>query len=185
MEEIEETHRMIQQMEELVALTPGDPELLQTLSDLYDLLNIQLVQANTNQPSEDEEQQQGELFEEMLSPGSNVIYKSQQENEEVWKPGQVIKQTDGAKGRQWEVSTLEGVIITVDLQNIRPSQYHNQVVTKAEHSDNESVTETSSMNEEELDDQFDIVPKHWGGWEAHSTGFASRMMSKMGYVPVR
>jgi hypothetical protein len=29
------------------------------------------------------------------------------------------------------------------------------------------------------------VPKHWGGWEAHSTGFASRMMSKMGYVPVR
>ncbi|KAI8883059.1 hypothetical protein K501DRAFT_333581 [Backusella circina FSU 941] len=180
MEEIEETHVMIQQMEELLAATPEDAELLQALSDLYDILNKQLSQANTNQQQPEEQElydtEWESIAEELLINGSIVLYRSQEETGEQWKTGQITQRLDGP---QWQVCTLESTIITVGLQDIRPFQQDNST----DHSDNESITELNSQQEEEHDDQFDIVPKHWGGWEAHSTGFASKMMSKMGYVP--
>ncbi|GAA5795817.1 hypothetical protein HPULCUR_001179 [Helicostylum pulchrum] len=94
----------------------------------------------------------------------------------LWKLGCI---TDQLSSTRWRVKLKStGTEIGVDIENL--------TLFKCLDDDNES-SESGSESEPEHNSRNNIKQKEesWGGWEAHTTGFASKMMKKMGYVDGR
>lgn len=93
----------------------------------------------------------------------------------LWKLGYI---TDQLSSTRWRVKLKStGTEIGVDIENL--------ALFKCLDDDNESSESESVESEPEHNRQkFKRKEESWGGWQAHTTGFASKMMKKMGYVDV-
>lgn len=94
-----------------------------------------------------------------------------QEGEDVWKLGNII---DQPHGQIWRVRLKGGRkrdIMTVDMEHIMAFKSLSD-----EESQDEGESDVVSV--ERVSDQ------KWGSWLPYTTGFAVKMMKKMGYVEV-
>jgi hypothetical protein len=108
---------------------------------------------------------------EMNSIPHNLDYETnvwcKRPDDVLWKLGYI---TDQLSSTRWRVRLKStGVETGVDSENL--------VLFKC--LDDESESESESEPE-----QNKRKEESWGSWEAHTTGFASKMMKKMGYVDV-
>ncbi|KAL0091369.1 hypothetical protein F4703DRAFT_1838847 [Phycomyces blakesleeanus] len=113
----------------------------------------------------------------------------------VWQVGRIVGQ-DGSTDNQWRVQCASDMstLHTLGIESIMPYKIHD---TKNDTTDNDTTTSDNDDNEHYVDGQND--PEHesehesdhelervdleeFGGWQAHTNGFASKMMKKMGYV---
>lgn len=100
-------------------------------------------------------------------------------NADIWKLGNIIDQLHGPR---WRVRLRDATKkrITVDIEHIMPfkslleEEYNDDEQEEWSESDRESVI----VEEQTQDNQA------FGGWQVHTTGFAAKMMKKMGYVEV-
>lgn len=126
-----------------------------------------------------------------LEYGKKVWCKK--EGDEIWKLGNIIDQLHGPRWRvrlkkkNKEPREKKRAILNVDLDHIMPfkglGNYDSEDGDKEEwsESDRESVYD---------DDEITAVGNSyiradestWGSWQVHTTGFAAKMMKKMGYV---
>lgn len=119
------------------------------------------------------------------------VWCKEKDTQDLWLLGNIIDQLHGPR---WRVRLKDSKKrIRVDIEHIMPfksilnDESNNDQEDMGEWSesdygdttDNESVTdeEVYSVTASRLDDAF-------GSWQSHTTGFAAKMMKKMGYVQV-
>ncbi|RCI04817.1 hypothetical protein CU098_010070 [Rhizopus stolonifer] len=104
---------------------------------------------------------------EQLQYGKRVLCK--EKNQDIWKMGNIIDQLYGPR---WRVRLKDKKRIQVDMEHIMPVK---NVLDDQSSDSSEEWSESDQEEREKPNDEF-------GGWQAHSTGFAAKMMAKMGYV---
>ncbi|KAI8353208.1 hypothetical protein BD560DRAFT_217267 [Blakeslea trispora] len=107
---------------------------------------------------------------EQLQYGKPVLCK--QKDQVVWKRGRIIDQLHGAHWRVRLNDTKQ--CIQVDMEQIMP-------LKDLLHEDTADQIEEWSESERE-EEVVEKASDEFGGWQVHTTGFAARMMAKMGYV---
>lgn len=99
------------------------------------------------------------------------------EGEDIWRLGHIIDQLHGPNWRVQLKGGRKREILNVDLEHIVPFRSLDDADSHDE--------EWSESYRESVDDHIiEVQDKKWGSWQAHSTGFAAKMMKKMGYVEV-
>ncbi|KAI8063027.1 hypothetical protein BDF21DRAFT_496933 [Thamnidium elegans] len=115
---------------------------------------------------------------EMDSISHNLNYETKvwckRPDDVLWKLGYI---TDQLSATRWRVKLKStGVEMGVDIENL----------TLFKCLDDEPESESESESEPEHGNHtIKCKEESWGSWEAHTTGFASKMMKKMGYVDGR
>ncbi|KAK4518880.1 uncharacterized protein ATC70_009105 [Mucor velutinosus] len=116
------------------------------------------------------------------------VWCKEKDSQDIWQLGNIIDQLHGPR---WRVRLKDSKKrIRVDMEHIMPfksllddedENNHQQDMGEWSESDHGDTTDTESAVEDDPviasrpDDTF-------GSWESHTTGFASRMMKKMGYI---
>ncbi|KAI8981038.1 hypothetical protein BDB01DRAFT_795092 [Pilobolus umbonatus] len=120
---------------------------------------------------------------DMLHPGNKIWYK--EEGMELWKSGVLV---DAMDDTCWHIEirdpqTKKRKYITVQIENMIPYKSLDDEVSDEEESVETDVSDFVK-DDSVKDDSVDILstPSGWGEWQAHTTGFAAKMMKKMGYV---
>lgn len=108
----------------------------------------------------------------------------------VWKLGNIIDQLHGPR---WRIRLRDNTKkrFNVDIEHIMPFK---SVLDEGNNDDEQE--EWSESDRESIDDDNTILVSEgmimdrskentFGGWQSHTTGFAAKMMKKMGYIEVK
>jgi hypothetical protein len=129
-----------------------------------------------------------------LQYGKKVWCKK--EGDDLWKLGNIIDQLHGPRWRvrlkKREARQPKRNILNVDADHIMPfkslgddNSYDDENEEWSE-SDRESVDDYKPNKDDIIIDKSNrLYDQSWGSWQVHTTGFAAKMMKKMGYVEVR
>ncbi|KAG2202886.1 hypothetical protein INT47_008918 [Mucor saturninus] len=111
-----------------------------------------------------------------LQYGKKVWCKK--ESDDVWKLGNIIDQLHGPKWRVRLKGSRKRDIVNVDMEHIMAFK------SLDDHGESEDEDEEWSESDVEPVDEVTTVvtDKKWGDWLPYTTGFAAKMMKKMGYV---
>lgn len=121
------------------------------------------------------------------------VWCKQDDSQDIWQLGNIIDQLHGPR---WRVRLRDSKKrIRVDIEHIMPykslldendESSQQQDMGEWSESDHGDTTDAESVTEE---DEPVVVASRatdtFGSWESHTTGFASKMMKKMGYIQVR
>ncbi|KAI7901009.1 uncharacterized protein BX663DRAFT_515994 [Cokeromyces recurvatus] len=98
------------------------------------------------------------------------------QEDELWKLGEVIDEVDDEELKHWRVRLLEKrqqqTVVDVDREHIIPFKSLLDEDDQTEAIEEDCIPEVISKP----------VSEAFGCWQAHTTGFAAKMMQKMGYV---
>ncbi|KAI8367949.1 hypothetical protein EDC96DRAFT_143031 [Choanephora cucurbitarum] len=114
---------------------------------------------------------------EQLQYGKPVLCR--EKDQTLWQRGHIIDQLHGPRWRVRLDNTTKRNI-QVDIDHIMPLKdllQENQLEDQRE-----EYNELDKDNEDEEEIIIETPSNEFGGWQIHTTGFAARMMAKMGYV---
>ncbi|KAI8981990.1 hypothetical protein BDF20DRAFT_818623 [Mycotypha africana] len=111
---------------------------------------------------------------EQLQYGRKVWCKEDRNETTAWQLGKIIDQTYGPRWRvHRSMRKVRKRTISVDIEHILPFK----TLEGNDENDIEDDTEDPAIFKTPT-----IVSDEFGSWQAHTTGFATKMMEKMGYV---
>ncbi|GAN06561.1 zinc finger CCCH-type with G patch domain-containing protein isoform X4 [Mucor ambiguus] len=117
------------------------------------------------------------------------VWCKEKDSQDIWQLGNIIDQLHGPR---WRVRLKDSKKrIRVDMEHIMPfksllededGNNDQQDMGEWSESDHGDTTDTESVAEDDPVIAVSRPDDAFGGWESHSTGFASKMMKKMGYI---
>ncbi|KAL9558262.1 hypothetical protein MBANPS3_001005 [Mucor bainieri] len=117
------------------------------------------------------------------------VWCKEKDSQDIWELGNIIDQLHGPR---WRVRLKDSKKrIRVDMEHIMPfksllddddENNDQQDMGEWSESDHGDTTDTESVAEDEPVIIASRPDDAFGSWESHTTGFASKMMKKMGYV---
>ncbi|KAI9018773.1 hypothetical protein CLU79DRAFT_760328 [Phycomyces nitens] len=105
----------------------------------------------------------------------------------VWQVGRIVGQ-GGSADNQWRVQCASDMstLYNLGIESIMPYRIQNtsdRTGSENDDSDDENYVDGDNDSEHESDHELEQVDlEEFGGWQAHTNGFASKMMKKMGYI---
>lgn len=117
------------------------------------------------------------------------VWCKENDSQDIWQLGNIIDQLHGPR---WRVRLKDSKKrIRVDMEHIMPfksllNDEDGDSMDEWSESDHGDTTDIESGAEEDGPAVIASRPDDaFGSWETHTTGFASKMMKKMGYIQVR